>query len=245
MMAKSLHDTTVENLFFDSCDEEDFPGFDEEDVRQASDRLMEQEDDENEEEGGNEDEWTRDATRVNRVPDQPELTVNPGLKVNFPDDPEPSDYFRLFFTDDKVEKIASETNLFAEQTIASEENMPTQSRMQSWKPVTSHEMRLFFGVIFAMGMTEKLDIQLYWSSDEVLNTPFFGRTMSRNHFLLILQFLHFTDNTQRVPRGQDGYDPLFKIRPVYDYLRKRFADVYRPEQQPSLDESTIGWRGNL
>ena len=40
-MAKSLHDTAVENLFFDSCDEEDFPGFHEEDVRQASDRLME------------------------------------------------------------------------------------------------------------------------------------------------------------------------------------------------------------
>ena len=41
-MAESLHDTAVENLFFDSCDEEDFPGFDEEDVRQASDHLMEQ-----------------------------------------------------------------------------------------------------------------------------------------------------------------------------------------------------------
>ena len=154
--------------------------------------------------------------------------------------------------------LAPQVNLFAKQ------NMPAQLWIQSWKPMTSHEMRLFFGFMFAIGMTAKLDIQLYWSSDEVLNKPFFGRTMSRNRFLLILKFLHFTDlhnvikflctrgtlpwETQlksSVPRGQDGYNPLFKIRPVYDNLRKRFGDIYQLEQQLSLDKSTTGWRGNL
>ena len=69
--------------------------------------------------------------------------------------------------------------------------------------------------------------------------------MSRNRFLLILKYLHFNNNAHHVPRGQEGYDPLFKIRPVYDYIRQRFGEVYQPEQQLSLDESTIGWRGNL
>ena len=154
--------------------------------------------------------------------------------------------------------LAPQVNLFAKQ------NMPAQLWMQSWKPMTSHEMRLFFGFTFAIGMTAKLDIQLYWSSDEVLNKPFFGRTMSRNRFLLILKFLHFTDlhnvikflctrgtlpwETQlksSVPRGQDGYNPLFKIRPVYDNLHKQFGDIYQLEQQLSLDESTTGWRGTF
>lgn len=186
-----------------------------------------------------------DAIDENKVSDQPEFTANSGLNEHLPDDAKPIDYFDLFFTNELLNIISNQTNLFAQQTIDAVENMAPNSRMKSWRPTTNDEIKLFFGIIFSMGLTEKLDLQQYWSSDEVLDTPFFKKTMTKNRFLLLLRFLHFNDNTLQIPRGHGGYDPLFKIRPVYDYLRKRFKDLYTPEQRLSLDESTIGRRGNL
>lgn len=111
--------------------------------------------------------------------------------------------------------------------------------------MTLAELKVFIALVFAMGLSHKQDIQDYWSQDEVLSTPFFTRTMSRDRFLLIMKFLHFNDNNDRIPRGQNGYDPLFKIRPYYEQFKARLSAVYVPEQNLSIDESTIGWKGKL
>ncbi|KAL8613103.1 hypothetical protein ACOMHN_035044 [Nucella lapillus] len=41
--------------------------------------------------------------------------------------------------------------------------------------------------------------------------------MSRNRYELITRFLHF-NNSQHVPRGEEGCDPLFKVRRLLDIV---------------------------
>ena len=82
------------------------------------------------------------------------------MKVAVPEDQAPVSYFDLFFTDD-VGGIVRETNRF-EESIAQGELLP-HSHAHSWHPVYADELSLCFGVVFAMGLTDKLDLQSYWS----------------------------------------------------------------------------------
>lgn len=43
---------------------------------------------------------------------------------------------------------------------------------------------------------------------------------------LVMRFLHCADNSEAVPRGREGYDPLQKIVPVVDLLNGHFAENY-------------------
>ena len=38
---------------------------------------------------------------------------------------------------------------------------------------------------------------------------------------------------------------LFKIQPLLDFFLERFQTIYKPNQQLSLDEAMIPWRGSL
>uniref|UniRef100_A0ABM0MTM6 PiggyBac transposable element-derived protein 4-like n=1 Tax=Saccoglossus kowalevskii TaxID=10224 RepID=A0ABM0MTM6_SACKO len=83
------------------------------------------------------------------------------------------------------------------------------------------------------------------SGVEVADDTRLGCMMPRDRFELILKFLHFNDNAAYVARGEAGYDPLFKIRPLYDTITCRLSEVYTCEQCISLDEGMVPWRGNI
>ena len=57
--------------------------------------------------------------------------------------------------------------------------------------------------------------------------------MPENRFQLILEFLHFNDNSQ-----YNAYDPnrdrIYKVRPVIEYLVKKCKSVYTPDKKVSV-----------
>ncbi|XP_064629269.1 piggyBac transposable element-derived protein 4-like [Lineus longissimus] len=69
--------------------------------------------------------------------------------------------------------------------------------------------------------------------------------MSRNRFEHILRFLHFNNNANLIPRGQPGYDRLFKLRKIIDCFAPKFMDSYDPGKVMSLDEGLYLWKGRL
>ena len=95
-----------------------------------------------------------------------------------------------------------------------------------------------------MGLIQHHTLQDYWATDEILSTPFFATVMKRNCFLLLLSFLHFNNNEHYVKHGQDGYDPLYKLGPVYKNITSFFENYY-PTQNIALDEGLVPWRVNL
>lgn len=69
--------------------------------------------------------------------------------------------------------------------------------------------------------------------------------MLRNRFTQILRYIHFVNNTQLIPRGQDGYDKLGKIRPFLELIKNRFQRVYAPSRNLSVDETLVKFKGRL
>ena len=104
------------------------------------------------------------------------------------------------------------------------------------------ELTAFIEMNIAMGMITLPQIRDYWAVDEILSTPWFPAIMPRDRFLAILRFLHLADNRKQKNKGEDGYDPLFKVRSIVDHLSAVFPRYYQPAQQLSVDEMMIGTR---
>ena len=98
------------------------------------------------------------------------------------------------------------------------------------------------GINIAMGMLRLPQIRDYWATDQILSTPWFPSIMPRDRFFLILRYLHLVDNSLQRKKGEEGYDPLFKVRPLIDHLSAVFPRYYQPAQQLSVDEMMIGTR---
>ena len=97
-----------------------------------------------------------------------------------------------------------------------------------------------------MGILKKNSLEQYWSRDSILNMPFFGHYMSRNHFQNILWNLHVSDPDETNPqKGEAGHDPLFLVRPMVDMMQRNFHTKYRPGKELSLDESTCPFKGRV
>ena len=107
--------------------------------------------------------------------------------------------------------------------------------------VTIHEMEQFFSILLLVGLFPCPSYRMYWARDTRFNA-ISADTMSRNHFESILRYLHFNENTAMLPRYHAVYDPLFKIRPFLECLRRNMKNV-EPEERHSIDEQIIPFKG--
>ena len=155
------------------------------------------------------------------------------------DDPSPLEFFNCFFDDVMWDVLVQQTNLYAQNRLATDA-LRHQSRMQKWVPVTVSEMKVFIAVVMSMGLNGKADLESYWSTDDVLQIPFYSKVMTRDRFLLILSNLHISDNNNRAVD-----DPLAKVRPFLSMIQHTFIDVYTPGRDISFDEATCPWKGRL
>ena len=71
------------------------------------------------------------------------------------------------------------------------------SRFQNWKPI--------------MGINYNPRTTMYWSADEFYCNPGIKKVMPRNRFDEIKRFLHFSDSSKQIQRGEEGYDRLYKV----------------------------------
>lgn len=169
-----------------------------------------------------------------------ERQVGPTVDID-----EPIDAFSSFFDDEILEMIVRETNRYADECIGSKEPLPLHSRLKAWKPTDISEIKTFLALQIAMGLCKHSSIKDYWSNYWLTKTPNFGSVMSRNRFQMLTSFQHFANNQLAVERGSDGYDPLFKIRNVYDHISLKCLNCYIPGKMLSIDEMMVSWKGRL
>jgi len=85
--------------------------------------------------------------------------------------------------------------------------------------VTVAEYKVYIAICIAMGIIKLPHIHDYWQiKHAVFSAPSFGLVISRDHFKQIHHYLHFSNEEEAVPKGEAGYDPLFKIRKLLDLL---------------------------
>ncbi|KAK7091580.1 hypothetical protein V1264_009244 [Littorina saxatilis] len=115
---------------------------------------------------------------------------------DFPENPQPLDFFRLFVGDEMIDLLVEQTNHYAQQKIDAGNYLKTHSRLHSWLPVTLDEMKVFLSLVITTGLVIKPTIEEYWSQDEITSTPFFTKNMSLVRFQAILSNFYLADNTR-------------------------------------------------
>ena len=98
--------------------------------------------------------------------------------------------------------------------------------LNNWEDTSPDEMKVFVAHLIVMGILKKNSLEQYWSRDSILNMPFFGHYMSRNHFQNILWNLHISDPDETNPqKGEANHDPLFLVRPMVDMMQRNVRDT--------------------
>ena len=158
------------------------------------------------------------------------------------------DFFKQVFTDDIVQNIVEQTNLYAEQMKAkSVRKASSKTRVtdvtKHWVPITAREFEAFLGMCILMGIHKLPELKHYWVSDPILGVPAVSRVMGSKRFKKITEALHLNDNETNLPHNDPGYDKLHKVRPLIDMLNKVIGDVYDSSNAVSVDESMIPFKG--
>ena len=122
-------------------------------------------------------------------------------------------------------------------------DLPVHSRFSNWIETDRNEIKAYTALQIAMGLCQKNEIADYWGKFWLSAIPFWD-VMSRNRYQQLTSFLYFVENSaDRPERGQPGYDPLWKVRPLLNLCEEKYTTVYTPTCELSIDESIIKFKG--
>ena len=158
------------------------------------------------------------------------------LPDNLSPDSTPVEYLSLFWDDVLLELLVTEMNRNAQYV---KEAKPNSYYAKSFQPVTVDEMKGFFGCRIAMEcLLYKGRYEQYWrNKDNPLTvTPGIPEIMPRDCFLVTWSLLH---------QGLDKNDKIYKSRPIFTYLIRKFKRYYVPNCELSLDEGMIPTKNSL
>lgn len=133
----------------------------------------------------------------------------------------PLDFFNYFFTEDLLELISMET-----QRAAIAENVNTQFK------IDKYGISRYIGILIFMSVFRYPNIEDHWSEFGFRHIP---ESMSKNRFEQIKKYLSFNDESNRIKKGEIGYDPIFRIRKVATLLLERFDSIPK-NARLSIDE---------
>lgn len=174
------------------------------------------------------------------------FTGKTGIKFDEEEFQNELDYFKLFFSDKLLQVLTDETNRYATQFYALRPVLSSKkSHSTEWTPTCPKEIIKFLGLILLMGHVEKDSIQEYWSTDELVETPIFRKVMPRDRFKMILKFLHFSNNSDKLNRDNPFYDRLWKIREIFDMINESYKEAYNPAENLAIDEVIVKFKGRV
>ena len=161
-----------------------------------------------------------------------------------PRNPTAQDFFQLYITDEVIDRIVTETNLYAEQFIEKEHrNLRHHSLVHQWKPANRGEMLSLLGIMIMMEIIYKPRFSIYWSTDTLLFTPVFSQITTKDRVLCLIHFLYFTDNTKHNP-ADPNRDRLYKCREIINVVKFLQRGVFTWENL-TADESLVLFKGTL
>ncbi|KAK3107672.1 hypothetical protein FSP39_019607 [Pinctada imbricata] len=213
-----LSDVDLSDLDFESSDSED-----ENDDASTSNTNQ------------NGDQWT-DRLRRFTIED---FNGTPGPTTILPSDANEIDFFNLLFPSELLEKIAEETNRYAE----SEQEKKGQD--PKWRATTAQEIRAYIGIQIVMGIIVAPNQDMYFSNDSLFKPSGINERITRDRLDKLNQYFHVSDNSQNPRRGQPGHDKLAHVRTIMDVILPKLKSAYNPHKEVSIDEAMIAFTGRL
>ncbi|XP_062843269.1 piggyBac transposable element-derived protein 3-like [Trichomycterus rosablanca] len=141
----------------------------------------------------------------------------------------PIDYFRNLLTQEAIENMVTQSNLYASQCDI---NKPLN--------VTFKEIEQFIGIAQYMAVFNFPRTRLFWST--AARVDCIANTMSVNRWETIKRYLHFRNNEDQIPAGQPGHDRLFKLRPLLTAL-KRICNAVPMDEMLCVDKQIVPFKG--
>ncbi|KAK3883833.1 hypothetical protein Pcinc_011867 [Petrolisthes cinctipes] len=144
------------------------------------------------------------------VPDQHDFRPNrSGTTRDWPcnDEARESAFFRAFIDEEVMSYIAEKTNRYNSWVSQHMDFISPFSRIRNWEATTVRELFVFLALMLIMPLCKKHVLQHYWRNDALISTPLFSKYMPRDRFLLLLSFLHFSDN-----ENPNKEDRIWKVR---------------------------------
>ena len=133
---------------------------------------------------------------------------------------EPSDIFKLLFSDNLVRHIYEQTTNY------------------SGLQFTEQELNAVIGVVVASGCLPLPRRRMFWSSDDLQRNLAISGAISRNKFESIFTKLHFVDNSDI-----DGNDKFAKVKPIFDILNENFVKYGPCSSSFCVDECIVPYYG--
>ena len=152
---------------------------------------------------------------------------------NIPADGNALDFLNLYFDDELINIIVTETNRYA-----------LQKGDRDFPNTNAREIRVFLALVMLQGLVVKSSHWLYWSKKPLLDTPFFRECMPLKRFKALKKYLHFANSEDYNPETHPQ-PKLNKIYPIYQLLSNKFKTLYKLDRDVTIDESLMLYKGRL
>lgn len=151
--------------------------------------------------------------------------------------PSPLEIFSLLITDDIINHIVFQTNLYAEQEFS--------TKGKTYKQTNPDEIKAFLGINLLMGIKQYPSYRDHWSTAPDLHDPYISRIMTLHRFGWLLTHIHLNDNSVMPVRGNINFDKLYKVKPFLNSLKANFQNCLQPHENVAVDESMIKFKGRV
>ena len=153
------------------------------------------------------------------------ICIGPALNAT-----SPLEMFLCHLGDATINLILFETN-----------RMRLETNKTKYRPVEELEMRKFLGICLYMSVVDLPFRRMYWS--RATRQPIVANALSINRFEEILSLLHVNDNQLQSVNGTEGYDRLYKVRPLLTNINRNFSNCAQLEKFMAIDEQIIPFKG--
>ena len=135
---------------------------------------------------------------------------------------EPIDVLEMMITDEPVEYITTQTNLYFKQNISGKIFKPTSRVMRhliksDGELCNSIDIPLYIASLLYRAIIHKPIAYMYYTQDRLFETPGFKRILPEKRLVLIEKYVHFVD----IAELGDTHSQYANIEPIYSYLAKR------------------------
>jgi hypothetical protein len=147
--------------------------------------------------------------------------------------PEPLDFFKLFFTDETIDILVENTNLYALSARA-KAGHSVHGNQRHWASVNRHDISVSLALTVHIGLNggASASVKSFWDfSGTIYHRPMCIMTHFR--YTQIRKYFHVSK-----PTGEPLPDHqwFMKVSPLFEQLRTSFKKYCIPSQNVSIDE---------
>ncbi|KAK0136476.1 Zinc finger MYM-type protein 4 [Merluccius polli] len=160
----------------------------------------------------------------------------PGVQLSSADTRTPHDLFKLFFAENTIRTLCSNTNKQAARNAA-------KGCKYEWTDVVVTEFYKYIGLLFYMVTMKLDDIRDYWRENCVFSVAFPATVMTMDRYRTISWNLHLSDPDEDQENdgmwGTPEHDSLFRVKPLMDVIRQASKACYHPGKNLAVDERRV------